>query len=529
MGLGEHRGSRIQAGRPAFGEAVMAKGRHVRVEIDRLAKRRSGEGRGVGGGGIGRARIGAAGEGGRAGIGRRRIDRFGRLGLQPAIGLSQAIVDPGAGVFQQACGALFALADPFAQFGRDPVLAVLQAIGDARQLIADVVHGLGGTPLGVADAFGEAFGDAGDLAAQFFQSLGAEIVRLGQAGLHDRGHALHFTADLFDRVGGAGLHAFHLAAQHVGHAQDFVAHALDRLGGPAFGVLNMAVHRFQGPLHAVEAPVGGVADLFGHFRPDGVHAFRQIGGQLAQAEIVFAAVVHTLFGGDQALVQAGERGLQAAQGGGGPALGLFQALGQAGHDGLDQVRCAAAGDAGFHASSQAVDILAQAGQGFAGAVFTVIEVAGDLGQGAFHGLDAFGRPAAGGFQLDLAHAFGHAGLVGAQVIDRALEPGGHRGLLALGHAKAGHKAGHRLIDTVNGLGGPEFGRFDPCREPVQRFADPHHFITHMAGRFETPVAVTPSIDRRASIRTVAIRTIIGGRRIFGKAVVFEDHLIEPFA
>ena len=98
----------------------------------------------------------------------RRLDLAGRLG--------QTSVNPLAGLFEQAGGALLALANPLGQFFGGAVLAAADALGDPGHLVADIVDGLGRPALGGGDLLAQTLGDLGDLAAQPFQRLGVQRV-----------------------------------------------------------------------------------------------------------------------------------------------------------------------------------------------------------------------------------------------------------------------------------------------------------------------------------------------------------------
>jgi hypothetical protein len=136
---------------------------------------------------------------------RRRAGRAARRaagGLlgQLALGVAQAGVDLLARFFQHAavrsslwrmrstssCGALVAL---------------VQAVGDAGDLVADIVDGQGVAALGVADALGQLLGDAGDFGAQLLEGLGLDAVGAVQLVLVE---AMATSADLLDGGGVAG-------------------------------------------------------------------------------------------------------------------------------------------------------------------------------------------------------------------------------------------------------------------------------------------------------------------------------------
>ena len=154
---------------------------------------------------------GVVAEAGRGGRGRRGLG-------EAFLGLFQPLIDTFARVFQKPRRAFLGKPDAFGKLGRGAFLAVLQPLGDAADLFADIVHGLGRAALGIGDAFGQPLGDAGDLAAQLFQRLGADLVAALQPRLHRMAHARDLAAHLFDGIGGAVFDLLHPTAEGVGHA-----------------------------------------------------------------------------------------------------------------------------------------------------------------------------------------------------------------------------------------------------------------------------------------------------------------------
>ena len=254
-------------------------------------------------------------------------------------------------------------------------MALVQALGHAGDLLADIVDGQGVAALGAADPLGQLLGDAGDFRAQLFQGLGLDAVGAVQLVLDGGGDARHFAADLLDGRGVALLGGLDATIEGVGDADHFAAHALDGLGRALLGGLNVGGHLAQLALHAVEATVGGFLQLGGHLQARGFHLLGQADGQTVEALLHASGRIGALDRA-QALVQRRERRAHVAQRLAGAGLGGFQAFAEARHDGVDQ-------GGGILRRRRRVDAGFQSGDRLAGAGLAVIEVAGDLAQGAF--------------------------------------------------------------------------------------------------------------------------------------------------
>jgi hypothetical protein len=460
---------------------------------------------------------------------RRRGGTHGRRGRGggllggSAVGLGQLGVDLLARFLQQARGALLALADAVDQFLRGALVALVQAVGDASDLVADVVDGQGVAALGVADPLGQLLGNPGDFRAQLLEGLGLDAVGAVQL-LVDAG------GDLLDGGGVAGFRGLDAAVQGVGHADDLAAHALDGLGRALLGGLHVGGHLAQLVLHAVEAAVGGFAQLGGHLQAGGLHALGQAAGQVVEALLDAFAGIAAL-DRVEAAVQGAERGVQGLQGFGRTGLGGFQALAKAGHDLVDQAR--GVGDAG---SGLVVQALLQLGDGLAGAGLAFIEVARDLAERAFQGAQGLGRARTDGFGLDAAQPFGGAGLVGLDVVHDAFEAGGDGDLFTFGGDQALEGAAHGFVDAGNGLGRTLLGRLDAIGQPVQGDGHATDLVGGMLAGFDPRRRTAAGgliigrigaivVDRQG--RTAGFAERLERRGV--EALALDDHAIEPFA
>jgi len=398
-------------------------------------------------------------------------------------------------------------------------LTLVQAVGDAGHLLADIVDGESVAALGAADALGQLLGDAGDLAAQLFQGLGLDAVIAVQLVLDGGGDARHLPADLLDGRGVALLGGLDAAVEGVGDAHDFAAHALDGLGRALLGGLHVRGHLAQLALHAVEAAVGGFLELGGHFQARGFHLLGQADGQAIQA-LLHAGGRIGAFDHAHALVQGRERRAHLAQGLAGAGLGGFQAFGETRHDGVDQ-----GGRVLRRGGDLLVDAGFQGGDRLAGASLAVIEVAGDLAERAFQGAQGFGRTGTGRFALDATGAFGGARLLGLQVVDGALEAGGHGDLLAFGLAQARKRVADRMVDAGDGGGVAAFGGFDALGQAVQGHGHAADLVRRVFGDLDTRRRVVlDDLEIGAAGRLVLVGELI--RRL---TIALDDHAIEPFA
>ncbi len=146
----------------------------------------------------------------------------------------------------------------------------------------------------------------------------------------------------------------------------------------------MGGHFAQLVFHAVEAAVGGLAQLGRHLQAGGFHTLGQAIGQLVQALLHAFAGVASL-DGLKTTIQGGERRAEGEQGFGRAGFGGFKALSQAGHDLVDQGGRIARADAGL-----VVQAIFQVSDGLAGAGLAFVKVTGDLAQGAFQRAQRFG-------------------------------------------------------------------------------------------------------------------------------------------
>ena len=221
------------------------------------------------------------------------------------------------------------MAHPVQQLRRSPLLALIDALGDPRQLFADIVHRVGGPVLGAGDPLGQPFGDAGDFRTQLFQRLGLAAVRAPQPLFDRAAHTREFCADLVDSLGAAMFGRLELLVEGVGHLEDLLTHSFERVRGFVFRSLYMGRHITQVPLQTLHTFVGRSFNLVGEFLAHQFDPLRQFAGQLLHAPAGRRLLLQQGLRAAKAAVQAREGAFQAANGLGGAGLGLFQPLGDA--------------------------------------------------------------------------------------------------------------------------------------------------------------------------------------------------------
>ena len=329
------------------------------------------------------------------------------------------------------------------------------------QPAADVVQGLLRAPLRLGDAFAQPVGNAGDLAAQLLQRQGVAVVGRNQPLLNALGEPAHvgldLAAQLLEADRGFGLDRLDPAVEVLGDAQDLAAHGLDGLGGAFLGRLDLiadsqhrafdAVHPAFG-LSGVEPPhhLGAVAlDL----------TAQRLGKLLEAGRLADALGLGPGLGGAQALVQAGERGLQIAQGLGGAALRLIQPLADLGQ----QVRPhAGTGDLldRVHPVAQLVDARTLA-------LLDVIEAAGQGAHGRLDLAEGLGRLGA-----DLLFKAAQAFVPFAQLLGDIVNAAciGLTGIVL--PFKPTHQAGDGLVDPLDSDGRAALRGFQPAGDGVDR-------------------------------------------------------------
>ncbi len=381
--------------------------------------------------------------------------------LDRSLRVSQPPVDPLASFLQQASCAFLTQAHTIQQLGRGPFLALIDAFGNPRHLLANVIDGVGGTAFGACDPFGQAFGDTGDFRAQLLQRLSMAAVGLAQPLLNGAGHARDFHPDLIEGLSAAMFRSLDLAVERVGHLQDLLTHLLDRLRGLAFGNLNMTGHVAQGALQAIHASARGRLDLLDQIEASLLHLLGEFAGQLLEANIAAVRLLKPRLGSSQTVVEVGEGTLQAADGFGGARFGLFQPFSNARHDRVDHALGAGFSCGGF--LPQYIQIAAQDSNGLAGARLAFVELAGDLVQRQFQRTHGVGRTVTDRLLLYSAQTLGGSGLIGANLIQRALKTSRHLGLFPLGVFHPREHAQNRLIYAADRQGRTMLGRFNAGR------------------------------------------------------------------
>ena len=285
----------------------------------------------------------------------------------------------------------------------------------------------------------------------------------------------------------------------------------------------MAGHLAQRPLHAVEAAVGRLADLVGHLGAGSVDPGRQAGGELLKAGLGNTALDAGL-GAGQAFVELGEGGFQPAHRRRGALFRLAQAPGEAFDHGVGLFVGVGGRWANGQLGAQPVEFTAQVAEPLIGLGLAVVEVAGHLGERAFHGAHRLDRGWGDGLLLHALQALGHAGMFFSQFADGAFEAGRDGGLLAFGGFQTAQHAGDRLVDAADGQGGALLGRLDAGGEPVERLGGAQHVVTGMFGGLETFVGCGGSRGGACGGQ--------GGRPGccgFFRGAIVEDHLVQPLA
>ena len=264
------------------------------------------------------------------------------------------------------------------------------------------------------------------------------------------------------------------AVQILGHAEHLAPHGLDRLGRALLGGADMVGHLAQPAFHAVEAAVGRGMELLGHLDPGGLDPLGEPRSHLLEPTVDARrfARLHRL----HPAVQMGEGFPKALQRLGGAGLGLAQPLRDAADDFLDQTRRLTAA-LSLHPIHPGLD----GAQGLAGAGLAVIEMVGDLGDGALQGAQSLGRAGTGGLRLHPAQPFGHARLFAGDAFHGALEAGGHGDVLAFRGLDPRQGGAHRMLDAGHGQTRAALRNFQSLAQTVERQGDPPHLVGRMFG------------------------------------------------
>src|SRR5439155_7298438 len=101
----------------------------------------------------------------------------------------QALHDRADGVSDACAGAFFAVDHTLAEVAGENVVTLVEALGHARDLFANVLDGLGAANFDGADTLFEAFGEASDLQAHAVEPGGFAALDLVEALLKRRRHA----------------------------------------------------------------------------------------------------------------------------------------------------------------------------------------------------------------------------------------------------------------------------------------------------------------------------------------------------